>query len=102
MGWTVAAALFIFFGGIVCGHILAILYAHETLTRSGKIYKELVLRGDAAIAVLSKVKEEIAQLVGHDAKKRVVLASDLSGIRKMAGVPEAVKVEEQNGIKIVG
>jgi hypothetical protein len=101
MGWTVAAALFVFFGGIVCGHILAILYAHETLTRSSKIYKELVLRGDAAIAVLSRVKEEIAQIDGGG-RKRVVLASDLSGIRKMAGVPEATKVEEQNGIKIVG
>jgi hypothetical protein len=102
MGWTVAAALFIFFGGIVCGHILAILFAHEVLTRSSKIYKELVLRGDAAIAVLSRVKEEIAQLAGHDAKKRVVLASDLAGIRKVAGVPETTKVEERQNIKIVG
>lgn len=101
MGWTVVAVLFIFFGGIVLGHILAILYAHETLTRSGKTYKELVLRGDAAIAVLSKVKEEIAS-VAAKGQKRVVLAEDFSAIRKIAGVPETMKVEEKKGIKIVG
>lgn len=102
MGWIVAAALFIFFGGIVLGHILAILFAHETLTRSGKIYKELVLRGDAAIAVLSKVKEEVAQIVGNSDRKRVVLASDLASVRKIAGMPETLKVEERQGIKVVG
>jgi hypothetical protein len=101
--WLLASAfLFVFFAGIVLGHVLAILYAHETLTRSGKIYKELVLRGDAAIAVLSRVKEEIAQLQGNNDRKRVVLASDLAGIRKVAGVPEAMKVEEGKSVKIVG
>jgi hypothetical protein len=103
MDWLLLGAfLFVFFVGIVAGHVLAILFAHETVTRSGNIYKELILRGDAAIAVLSRVKEEIAQLVGNDARKRVVLASDLADIRKVAGVPEMMKVEEKKGIKIVG
>jgi hypothetical protein len=103
MDWAMLFAfLFVFSVGIVAGHVLAILYAHETLTRSGKIYKELVLRGDAAIAVLSRVKEEIAQLQGNNDRKRVVLASDLAGIRKVAGVPEATKVEERTSGKIVG
>ena len=87
--------------GIAIGAVYRAHVQADALARAGKLYKELVLRGDAAIAVLSRVKEEIAQIDGGG-RKRVVLASDLSGIRKMAGVPEAIKVEEQNGIKIVG
>lgn len=103
MDWILLGAFVaIFFFGIVLGHVLAILFAHEVLTRSGRFYKELVLRGDAAIAVLSRVKEEIAQLQGNNDRKRVVLASDLAGIRKVAGVPETMRTEVSDGIKIVG
>lgn len=86
----------IFVGAVYRAHIQA-----DALTRAGSFYKELVLRGDAALAVLSKVKEEIAQLQGNG-HKRVVLASDLSGIRKVAGVPETMRVEKEEGLKIVG
>jgi hypothetical protein len=102
MAWTIITALTSLLLGIAIGAVYRAHIQADTLTRSGKFYKELVLRGDAAIAVLSKVKEEIAQLSGNNDRKRVVLASDLAGIRKVAGVPEAVKVEERKAIKIVG
>jgi hypothetical protein len=101
MGSTITVALFSLLLGIAIGAVYRAHIQADALARAGKLYKELVLRGDAAIAVLSRVKEEIAQIDGGG-RKRVVLASDLSGIRKMAGVPEATKVEEKNGIKIVG
>jgi hypothetical protein len=86
----------IFVGAVYRAHVQA-----DALTRAGSFYKELLIRGDAAMAILSRVKEEIAQLQGNG-HKRVVLASDLTGIRKVAGVPENTRIEEQTGIKIVG
>jgi hypothetical protein len=96
-----AVASFWFAVGVVTGAVYRAHVQADTLTRAGSFYKELVLRGDAAIAVLSRVKEELAQIDGGG-RKRVVLAEDLSSIRKMAGVPETVSPVGGGKIKIVG
>jgi hypothetical protein len=101
MAWMMVTALSFLLLGIAIGAVYRAHIQADALARSGKLYKELVLRGDAAIAVLSKVKEEVASVVAKG-QKRVVLAEDFASIRKMAGVPETVRVEERNGIKVVG
>jgi hypothetical protein len=102
MAWMIVNTLASLLLGIAIGAVYRAHIQADTLIRGSKLYKELVLRGDAAIAVLSKVKEEVAQIVGNSDRKRVVLASDLASVRKIAGVPETMKVEERNGIKVVG
>lgn len=93
----------VFLIGFILGWVVGILARFDiqarTVAIASPIYKELVLRGDAAIAVLSKVKEKLAE-TGQG--KRVVLAEDLAGIRRVAGVPEATKVEAERKIKVVG
>jgi len=100
MAWMIVNTLASLLLGIAIGAVYRAHIQADALARAGKLYKELVLRGDAAIAVLSKVKEEVAQIVGNSDRKRVVLASDLASVRKIAGVPETMRVEERNGIKI--
>jgi hypothetical protein len=70
----------------------------DMLTRASALYKGMMIERNAAIGVLSRVKEELAQLQG-DGRKRVVLAEDLSSVRKLASMPENVRTEEK---KIVG
>lgn len=89
-----------FIVGVAVGAVYRAHIQADALVRAGSFYKELLLRGDAAMAILSRVKEEIAQLQGNG-NKRVVLASDMTGIRNVAGVPESTRVEP-GGIKIVG
>jgi hypothetical protein len=101
MAWMMVDTLASLLLGIAIGAVYRAHIQADALARGGKLYKELVLRGDAAIAVLSKVKEEIAGVCAKG-QKRVVLAEDFSAIRKMAGVPETMRVEERNGIKVVG
>lgn len=98
----IAAAFF--FGivvGLVVGHTLAIVMGSTTLAKHSAIVKEALIERNAAVTILSRIKEEIAQLQGNG-NKRVVLASDLTDIRKLAGIPESSKVEAMSGIKVVG
>ncbi len=98
---TALIALITFMVGWVGGATFRAKIQADAIARANSFYKELVIRGDAAIGVLSKVKEGLAQVQG-DGRKRVVLAEDLTNIRRVAGFPEASQVQPDRKIKIVG
>lgn len=88
--------------GLIVGWVIGATFRAgvqaDMLTRASALYKGMMIERNAAIGVLSRVKEELAQIQG-DGRKRVVLASDLSNVRKLASMPETTRTEEK---KIVG
>jgi uncharacterized protein YneF (UPF0154 family) len=68
--------------GLIIGHILSLIYAHEMLAKASPIYAQLVARGDAAMAMLKKVHDQIAHVEGQPDRnrKRVVLTDAMNNI----------------------
>jgi gas vesicle protein len=75
--------------GIFVGHFTAIVLATETLTRSSRLYKELVARGDSAMAMLKHVHDKITEVESQPDrnKKRVTLENSMSDISKIIKGP---------------
>lgn len=98
--WIAVALLGGIVIGLILGHTIAILMGSTTLAKHSAIVKEALIERNAAISILSRIKEEIAQLQGNG-NKRVVLAEDLSSVRKLAGIPESSRLEPASGLKVV-
>lgn len=89
--WIIIALLAGFAAGIITG----ILTAHEVVTKASAFYKELVIRGDAAMAMLKKVGDELAAIGGDGNKKRVILAGDFESMKERIGFGTNVRVEPE-------
>lgn len=77
--WITIGVLVGFILGTVFGHVLAIWFAHETVTKASAFYRELVIRGDTAMAMLKHVGDRLEQL-GQG--KKVIIADDLKEAKK--------------------
>jgi hypothetical protein len=90
------SALMILIGlvvGLVAGNVMGILLGHEAITRSSVFYKELVIRGDAAIAGLqhaSHALQNIGRPIGNGAK-RIVTSEDIAAAKIATRPPLIVK-----------
>jgi hypothetical protein len=91
--------LICFLAGMAVGAICRAKAQADMMIRTSAAYKELVLRGDAAIAMLQKVQNGLDDIQSKNDRKRVVLAGDLKDIRNIAGMGIA-RVEPEK--KIVG
>lgn len=73
--------------GVIIGHVLALVLKHDAITdaivKSGAVYKELVIRGDASMAMLHRAAKELESL---GSGKRVIIAADLHKVKSILGI----------------
>jgi hypothetical protein len=88
---AVAIALVV---GIIIGHILALVYGHAILAKTSVFYKEAIMRGDAAMAMLAHAATELESF--GSGKNRVVLADDLRKLKQqVTGASRGVIVQKE-------
>jgi hypothetical protein len=82
MAVIIALLVGLIVGAILMG-IFTMIHGHSVLIEASQLYKDLIDRGDAAIALLAQFKKELDASISGSGGNRVVLAKDLSSLQKM-------------------
>lgn len=101
MALTIAVALAALIVGFAIGHVTAVIAANETLTKSSRFYRELVARGDASMAMLKMVGDQLEHVLSGKGPtgsgKRIITPDEISSIKQKIDLGHRTTVNPNGG-----